>query len=146
MNIEILSQTKHRIPRSYIKNWLKYVERQLIKKKKIKKNQLKEINIIFVSKKKIKKLNKEYRNNNKPTDVLSFAGGDGLLGELVLCPEVCKAQASENNQSFRDEVAYLVLHGLLHLLGYEHESGGLKAKAMFSLQDEIFEGIGRFNL
>ena len=145
MNIEILNQTKHRIPRSYIMNWLLFVELQLVKKKKIKKNQIKEVNIVFVSKKKIKSLNSNYRGKNKPTDVLSFSGGEGLLGELVLCPEICKTQAHENNQSFRDEVAYLVLHGLLHLLGYEHENGGRKAKLMFDLQDEIFEDICCFS-
>jgi len=145
MNIDIINQTKQRLPRQYITSWLVHVEKQLIKKNIIKKKQINELNIIFMSRSKIKNLNNKYRDKNKPTDVLSFSGGFGLLGELVLCPEICQKQALENKHSFRDEVAYLVLHGLLHLLGYEHEGSKVKAQIMYKLQDDIFKSISSFN-
>ena len=60
------------------------------------------------------------------------------LGELVFCPSVVKKQAQENRHSYRDELAYLSIHGLLHLLGFEHEGGGQRAKEMYDLQDSLF--------
>src|SRR4051812_14422239 len=73
------------------------------------------------------KLNKKYRRKNKPTDVLSFeqpgAGAPNLvlLGDLVLCRDIVKSQAKELHHSVRDEATILTAHGLLHLLGYDHE-------------------------
>jgi probable rRNA maturation factor len=91
-----------------------------------------------------RKLNREYRGKDYATDVLSFSG-DGLsyLGELILCVEVVKRQAKNHALSFRDESAYLVLHGLLHLLGFEHEQGGTAAKKMYALQDNLFDDIDK---
>lgn len=61
----------------------------------------------------------------------------------MLCPQVVERQAKEHDLSFRDELCYLVLHGVLHLLGFEHEQGGARAKKMYELQDEIFKAIDR---
>ena len=76
--------------------------------------------------------------------MLSFVSDQpGQLGELVLCPEVVQRQADEHGLSFRKEAAYLVLHGVLHLLGYEHEAGGPQADEMYALQDKIFQQIDK---
>ena len=65
----------------------------------------------------------------------------GFLGELVLCGEVVRSQAEDHQLSLQEELGYLLIHGLLHLLGYEHEKGGKKAKIMFELQDRLFEAL-----
>lgn len=83
-----------------------------------------------------------------PTDVLSFPMDElrppsdddepplGLLGDIVLCPTVTAAQASENNRSPEDEADYLLVHGLLHLLGFDHAESEEK-RVMFGLNDQI---------
>lgn len=85
-------------------------------------------NIIFVSEKKILEINKEYRNKDSVTDVISFALNDDLefkspvnvLGDIYICiPRMIK-QAKEYNHSQTRELCFLTVHGLLHLLGYDH--------------------------
>ncbi len=79
--------------------------------------------IAFVSDKNIHKLNKQFRNVDKPTDVLSFpAGEETNLGDIAISVETAAAQAKENGLSFETEIAQLILHGLLHLCGYDHET------------------------
>ncbi len=99
-------------------------------------------NIVFVlvSKKEIRALNKTYRKKDRLTDVLSFESYEkGVLGELVFCPDVISKQALEHGFLFKEEFIYLMLHGVLHLLGYEHEGGRLETEKMFELQDKLFE-------
>ena len=101
-------------------------------------------NVFLVSKCRMKKLNKKHRGVNSATDVLSFpmltikAGevptkdkfpldqnpetGKIELGDIVICPRVAKRQAREIGQSFEQEIKFLYTHGLLHLLGYDHET------------------------
>ena len=94
---------------------------------------------MFVSSLEIRKLNKKFLKKNKATDVLSFSPIDeNSLGELVLCVEKIEQQAKDHKISFEEEMAYLLLHGLLHLLGYHHEKGGASARKMYQIQDEIF--------
>ena len=81
-----------------------------------------------------------------PTDVLSFpmdelkpnssSDGPGILGDIVLCPEYAKKQAVEIGHSLQDELEVLVVHGVLHLLGFDHRENDEKTM-MFSRQDEI---------
>jgi len=80
--------------------------------------------IAFVSDKAIRKLNQQFRGIDKATDVLSFPddGPDELtLGDIAVSVETAALQAKENNLSFDGEIAQLILHGLLHLSGYDHE-------------------------
>jgi len=74
---------------------------------------------------------------------LSFPGDEsqGSLGELILCPQVLKAQAKEHDFSFQEELGYMIIHGVLHLLGYDHEKTSHQAKKMFRLQDQIFDKL-----
>lgn len=105
------------------------------------------ISVVIVDKDKIYEINKTYRNVDKVTDVISFAfednGGitpDGLriLGEIYLCMDKAKEQAIEYGHSNKREICYLVTHGLLHLLGYDHEKEEDKKKMRIK-EEEILE-------
>jgi len=79
--------------------------------------------IAFVSDSKIRELNVKFRGIDKSTDVLSFPAGEpDNLGDIAISLETAARQAKENGLSFNDELAQLMLHGLLHLSGYDHES------------------------
>ena len=81
--------------------------------------------IAFVSDKKIRELNHQFRDVDKATDVLSFpAGGpdEPELGDIAISVDTAAAQAKENGLRFEHEIAQLILHGLLHLSGYDHET------------------------
>lgn len=79
--------------------------------------------IAFVSDKRIRELNRQFRGIDRATDVLSFpAEEDSNLGDVAVSVETAVAQAKENGLSFENEVAQLILHGLLHLSGYDHET------------------------
>jgi len=111
------------------------IDRAMLRKlaKKISKKDWK-VSISFVKKIAMKKLNREYRKNDRPTDVLSFNMNEGeLLGDVVVCPSVAKVNARKYNMSFNAEIARLVAHGLLHLLGYDH------GRKMFEMQDKALE-------
>jgi len=79
--------------------------------------------IAFVSDKKIRELNRQFRGVDKATDVLSFPAGENInLGDIAVSVDTAAVQAKENGLSFNDEIAQLILHGLLHLCGYDHET------------------------
>jgi probable rRNA maturation factor len=90
----------------------------------------KDTSIVIVDDKAIKKLNREYRSINKSTDVLSFAISEGefsefsggMLGDIIVSLETARVQAKEKSKSIQQEVTFLTIHGLLHLLGYDHQS------------------------
>ena len=79
--------------------------------------------IAFVSDSSIRELNRQFRGVDKATDVLSFPAGedDFELGDIAVSVERAKAQARQNGLSYEGEIAQLILHGLLHLCGYDHE-------------------------
>jgi len=79
--------------------------------------------IAFVSDKTIRQLNRQFRGVDKETDVLSFPADDETnLGDVAISVDTAAAQANENGLTFNEEVAQLILHGLLHLSGYDHET------------------------
>ena len=79
--------------------------------------------IAFVSDKNIHKLNRRFRNVDKPTDVLSFPTDEKAnIGDIAISIDRAAAQAKENGLALDDEIAQLILHGLLHLCGYDHET------------------------
>ena len=81
--------------------------------------------IAFVSDKTIRQFNQQFRGIDKATDVLSFPAGDtdeSNLGDIAISVDTAAAQAKENGLKFEEEVAQLILHGLLHLCGYDHET------------------------
>ena len=106
------------------------------------------VSINVVSQEKMMQLNQKYRDKNQPTDVLSFPLHQAVdaikkrdaiieLGDIFICLEVALKKTKESNRSLNDEVKFLVVHGLLHLLGYDHEKSPEDEKKMFSVQDRI---------
>ncbi|MGB9788532.1 MULTISPECIES: rRNA maturation RNase YbeY [Dictyoglomus] len=85
-----------------------------------------DISVVLVDDEKIRELNSKYRGKDTPTDVLSFSLGKDpkgrIVGEIYISIDTAKIQAEENNKTLIDEVAFLTLHGLLHILGYDHEN------------------------
>lgn len=94
--------------------------------------------IIFVSKKEIKHLNKQFRNINKITDVLSFTNDeqDGYLGDIFICLKKAIKQAKTYEHSLEREISFLAVHGYLHLIGYDHQTKE-EEKEMILKQEEI---------
>lgn len=137
-------QTQQRIPKSFVLSWVPRCLKAIQKHKDLAHLSpmlKKDLSIVFVDAKTIRRLNKQYRGKNKTTDILSFSDlFDDQLGELVLCPEVIVAQALRQGWSQRHEYGYMLLHGILHLLGYDHEVDA-EAKEMFILQDSIFAAL-----
>ncbi|MBX9767717.1 MAG: rRNA maturation RNase YbeY [Bdellovibrionales bacterium] len=135
-------QSSERIPASFLKTWTTATAKEL-KRRGLKDSKLNlDLNLVFVSAPEMKRLNRQFRGKNYATDVLSFTAIEpGVLGELVLCTSVLRRQALDHGLSFREELGYMVLHGLLHLLGYDHEQSEREAKKMFGLQDQVFEHL-----
>lgn len=108
-----------------------------------------EFNVIFVDRNTIHELNKTYRHVDRVTDVISFALEDNqtieldhrLLGDIYICVEKAEEQAKEYGHSFLRELSFLMIHGLLHLLGYDHMKEE-EEKVMFQKQEDILNAFG----
>ncbi|UQS83542.1 rRNA maturation RNase YbeY [Bombilactobacillus thymidiniphilus] len=114
-----------------------------------------EASITFSTLDEIHKINLKYRQMDRPTDVISFAIEDaddtsvlemelGIprnIGDLFICPEIVQKQAVEYGHSLEREFGYTVIHGLLHLSGYDHIQDD-EAEVMFSLQEKILDNFG----
>lgn len=107
-------------------------------------------NIIIVDEEKIQELNKTYRGKDSVTDVISFALEDDdtfvttdfrVLGDIYICLKRAKEQSIEYGHSFLRELSFLTVHGLLHLLGYDHMEKE-DEKVMFELQERILDQYG----
>ena len=107
--------------------------------------------VTIVDNKKIHKINREFRNVDRPTDVISFAflddekekelkGGPINLGQIIISFEKAEEQAKEYSHSLKREMVFLFVHGMLHLLGYDHMKEE-DEKVMFKLQDDILGGL-----
>ena len=101
-----------------------------------------ELTVVCLSMAQMKKINLQFRKKNKPTDVLSFLSKDPCsLGELLLCPEILQKQAKEFKHSFEIEAVTMIVHGILHLLGYDHERSTAEDRLMFRLQQQIIDQV-----
>lgn len=106
--------------------------------------------IIFIDDEEMHELNKKYRGIDRTTDVLSFALNDNKhieteitsLGDIFISIPKMKSQATEYEHSEKRELSFLALHGLLHLLGYDHTLGKKEEEEMFGLQKEILNELG----
>lgn len=122
-----------------------------------KKNNL-EMSINFVDEKRSQEINKQYRQQNRPTDVISFAIEDGEdklafaaftndpdfredIGDLFMCPSVIKRHSQEYGTGWEREFGYTLVHGFLHLNGYDHIEPA-EAKEMFGIQGKVLEDYG----
>ncbi len=113
-----------------------------------------ELSVTFTDNGKIRILNRDYRGIDRPTDVLSFpmySFSDGdvpdgdehvMLGDIVISVEKAREQAAEYGHSLRREIAFLAVHSVLHLLGYDHETSEEDEKEMFDLQEKIMNALG----
>lgn len=98
-----------------------------------------EINVVFVSNDTIQEMNKTYRNKDYPTDVLTFPNGENhQLGDIIISLEKCEEQRIEYNHSFNRELGFLFIHGILHTLGYDHQTKE-DEEEMNSLQDRVLQ-------
>ena len=113
-----------------------------------------EISVTFVDNQEIRKLNAEYRNKEMETDVLSFPMGENgqydenhatgakILGDVVISIPKALEQAQLYGHSFEREVGYLTVHSVLHLLGYDHENGGLDRVRMREKEEYVMDELG----
>ena len=141
---EIINNTDNEISElEFLDGYVKYVCKKLKIEEAI-------FNIIFVSNEEIHRINKEYRGVDRETDVISFALEDGedvsknpirVLGDIYISYDKVISQAKEYNHSIKREICFLAIHGLLHLLGYDHMNSD-DEKKMFSLQEELLDSYG----
>ncbi len=111
-----------------------------------------EVEVVLADAATVQELNRLYRGSDEPTDVLSFAAHEGeafleapeeapSLGEVIVCLPVAEAQAAAADRAVSGEVAHLLVHGLLHILGHNHEED-MESKAMRSREDELLANLG----
>ena len=123
--IEINNLTRFNVNEKSVKKIVDVVLKK--EKKKI------DISIAFIDFSEIKNLNRKYRKKNKATDTLSFLYDKS--GEIVICPEVVKNNSKRFKRNFKKELILVLVHGVLHLLGYDHELSQKKAKEMEEKQN-----------
>lgn len=114
-----------------------------------------EVSVSFVTNEKIREINREYREKDQPTDVISFAmeePGEGevliqdsgeprVLGDIIISLDRTREQAADYGHSFERELGFLAVHGFLHLVGYDHMNEP-DEKEMFAKQDVILSSLG----
>ena len=145
-NVEIFNETNETIENiEILKPLLEYARI----KENLEDTEL-EFSVIIVDNKRIHEINKEYRGIDRPTDVISFALEDNeeiefdhyrVLGDIYISIDKVREQAREYGHSEKRELAFLTVHGFLHLLGYDHMKPE-DEKVMFSLQEEILNEMG----
>lgn len=144
-NIEIFNQTEEEIDElETVRKVLDFA---------VKKENLKNVdfNVIIVGEDYIHELNKNYRNIDRVTDVITFALEDDdtvinasdrrVLGDVYICLDRAKSQAIEYQHSFLREICFLAVHGFYHLLGYDHQTKE-EEEVMFTKQEEVLSGCG----
>jgi len=131
LTIEINNLTTSKVDEEFLKKVAKTVLKGENKKEAM-------LSVVLVVERRIKELNKKYRGKNKATDVLSFGEG---LNEIVICYSEVKKNAKRYNSTFKKELTQVLIHGILHLLGYEHEKGEKEAKKMEKKQEYYLSQI-----
>lgn len=108
-----------------------------------------ELSLALVDNREIGTLNARYRRKNEPTDVLSFPsgerlpGGTVLLGDVVISVEKAEEQARKRRKTLEQEIESLLIHGILHLLGYDHERSEKDAKIMRGMEEKVSRALCR---
>jgi probable rRNA maturation factor len=112
-----------------------------------------ELEVVLADETAVRELNRLYRGKDEPTDVLSFGALEGepfldapdeapSLGQIVICLPVAESQAMAAGRAVAGEVAHLLVHGLLHLLGYDHEEDEAESERMKAREDELLSMLG----
>ena len=121
-------------------SWLKDLEKIIEHRFGRQKN----ISLALLTDPEIKKLNRVYRKKNKATDVLSFViNSEDTLGEVLISLEQARIAARKENKSLKSQLQLLSIHGILHLLGYDHEKSQKEAKKQKELEEDILSSLGR---
>ena len=108
-----------------------------------------ELGIMFVGDQRMRGLNRRYRGKDRTTDVLAFAmreaphGSAGLLGDVVIAVPTAVRQAKQGRRSLDEELTELLVHGILHLCGYDHERNEKEARRMYRRQRMILRSVSR---
>ncbi len=138
--IEIRNLTETSVDKEILKK-----AAQKVLKEEYKKTPIYNLSVVLVKKKTIRELNKKYRGENKLTDILSFSAKSHTkqkfilpeeierknnLGEIIICPRVVKKNAEKFNLTFKKELTKILIHGVLHLLGYNHKKSKKEAELM----------------
>lgn len=113
-----------------------------------------EVNVSIVSKVEIQQINKQFRNKDKPTNIISFEFekpqglpddiADDFLGDIVIAPMIIEKEAKEQNKKLNDHWQHIFIHGLLHLLGYDHQDDQ-EAEVMENLEIQLLAQLGIAN-
>ncbi len=113
-----------------------------------------EVSVSFIDNEQIRQLNREFRGKDAPTDVLSFPLGENgnydrnedtgalMLGDIVISMPKAMEQAEAFGHSLRREVGFLTVHSMLHLLGYDHENGGMESVRMREKEEGVLSELG----
>lgn len=113
-----------------------------------------EVSVSFISNDEIRALNQQYREKDAPTDVLSFPLGENgswdknedtgayMLGDIVISAEKAFEQAQLYGHTIQREIGFLTVHSMFHLLGYDHEAGGLPARQMREKEEAVLQELG----
>lgn len=148
MILNIVNKTGNK----FDKDFLVSIAEATLKKRGLDSEEL-EIDLTFLTDSKIAQINKKYRNINKPTDVLSFSYLEGAsrkfmapssifsLGEIFIAPSVVKKNAKKYKVAFKYELSRVLVHGVLHLLGYDHEGSLKKRKEMEKMEGNILSSF-----
>ena len=151
VNLSIGYENKVRRTEANLRQKLRAAARQTLKSCAFPRDA--ELSLIFTDDAGIRELNRDYRHIDKATDVLSFPQWEAgewaeapeelavALGDIVISREKAAAQARAFGHSELRETVFLFVHGLLHLLGFDHELGRDAEKAMFAKQDEIMQAL-----
>ncbi|MGB9613225.1 MAG: rRNA maturation RNase YbeY [Candidatus Margulisiibacteriota bacterium] len=100
-----------------MEKWIKNLVNKILKREKVKGK----IDVSLVNDQKIRELNRNFRKKDKPTNVLSFSYGPGeIIGDVVISKDTAKREAKRLGISYREEIKRLIIHGVLHILGYDH--------------------------
>ncbi len=154
MQITLIDHTGTKILNNYRKEILK-LGRSTLKKLELSNKYV--LSVVLVDDKEIQKLNAQYRHLDRPTDVITFALRDNAdvkqdvipdvddeLGDIFINLEAAKRQAKEYQHSLKREILFLFVHGLLHLLGYDHQTKS-QEQEMFKLQHQILDEVIPFD-
>jgi probable rRNA maturation factor len=137
LRLEINNQEKNSLPKKYFED----VILKTIKNSGVKLSGGVDMSLAIVSGKEIKKINKAYRKKNKVTDILSFSDYSGknskkdIFCELIVCLPYVEKSAKEDKITLKKEMAYVISHGVLHCVGFNH------SKKMFEIQDAICNSV-----
>jgi len=109
------------------------------------------LSVVLVGITRMRNLNKKYRQKDQPTDVLSFSRPDRFpfvpeseIGEIVICLQIIKKNVKKFNLHYNKELARVLIHGILHLLGYKHEKSEKDAQEMFKKQEHYLSIITKY--